>query len=244
MIKAAEAKAAMAALPLRGVRDIVGEGPVLVLAPHPDDESLGCGGMIAEAVAQGIEVHVAVLTDGSASHPGSRAWPPARLKALRAEEVLRAVQQLGLSPANLIMLEARDGRAPHAGSAFLALALRLEALAHSRNIAALCASWRHDPHVDHGAAARLAAETCRRIGARHLSYPVWGWTLPDDTELPAAPSGARLDIAAHLPAKRRAIAAHASQHPGLITDSPRGFHLPPDFIAMFERPWEVFLDEV
>ena len=43
--------------------------PLLVLAPHPDDESLGCGALLAQAFA-GAGAHVACLTDGAASHPG------------------------------------------------------------------------------------------------------------------------------------------------------------------------------
>jgi hypothetical protein len=53
--------------------------------------------------------------------------------------------------------------------------------------------------------------------------------------------GWRLDIEAALPAKRAAIAAHRSQHGGLIDDDPGGFSLPPDLLHIFERPYEVFL---
>lgn len=42
-------------------------GPLLVLAPHPDDEVFGCGGTIARACDSGIAVHVAVATDGGAA---------------------------------------------------------------------------------------------------------------------------------------------------------------------------------
>ena len=68
-------------LPLEaGLDRLLGPGGgALVLAPHPDDESLGTGGLIAACVAEGRRVHVAVVSDGAASHPGSRAWPPARL---------------------------------------------------------------------------------------------------------------------------------------------------------------------
>jgi LmbE family N-acetylglucosaminyl deacetylase len=241
-MRADAVKAALAALPLRPLREIVGGGPLLVLAPHPDDESLGCGGLIAEAVAQGQIVHVAILTDGGGSHPGSRRWPPARLAALRAQEVRRATASLGLPADNLLPLGATDGDAPRDGDAFDALARRLEQLVRSHRITTVLASWRHDPHCDHEAAALLAAEVCRRTGARHLSYPVWTWTLPDARELSGPPPrGARLDITRHLAAKREAIAAHASQVTGLIDDCPDGFRMTAEFMALFERPWEVFV---
>jgi LmbE family N-acetylglucosaminyl deacetylase len=241
-LHAAAVKAALASLPLRSFQDIFASGPVLILAPHPDDESLGCGGMIATACALNVPVHVAILTDGGGSHPGSRAFPPARLAELRAYEARTATAELGLPPANLLFMDVKDTEAPHAGAAFDALVVRLAALAHARDIATICASWQHDPHGDHLAAALLAAATCRRIGARHLSFPVWAWTLPDTFELPGDAHGGRLDIAPHLPAKRRAIAAHASQYTDLITDSPDAFRMTPAFMALFDRPWEVFIE--
>ena len=76
-------------------------------------------------------------------------------------------------------------------------------------------------------------------GARLMEYPVWGWSLPVGTVLPDGPwSGWRFDVSAHLPAKREAIAAHRSQHGGLITDDPGGFVLPADFVSLFDRDFE------
>ena len=81
-----------------------------------------------------------------------------------------------------------------------------------------------------------------RAQLRHIAYPVWGWTLPADDALDTIVAGGRLDIAPHLPAKRRAIAAHASQHGRLVTDDPSGFTLPPSLLSVFDAPYEVFLD--
>ena len=243
MTRAAEVKVALAALPVQSFDEIIGPGALLVLAPHPDDESLGCGGLIAEALARGRAVYVAILTDGSGSHPGSLTFLPPRLAALRAQEVRDATARLGLPPDNLQLLGATDGSAPTDGPEFAALAQRLAEFVQARDIATICATWRHDPHCDHFAAALLAANVCRFTGARHLSYPVWSWTLPDDSELPGLPQGARLDIAPHLPAKRRAIAAHASQLTGLIADASDAFRLAPSFLALFDRSWEVFIRE-
>ena len=79
-------------------------------------------------------------------------------------------------------------------------------------------------------------------GIRLINYPVWGWTLPCDAAVAeAATRGWRFDITAHLPAKRRAIASHASQHGALITDSPNGFELPAKLLRVFDAPWETFL---
>ena len=68
----------------------------LVLAPHPDDETLGCGGFVIEACKRGRPPLIVAVTDGAGSHAGSTAYPPARLKALRAAELRSAAQILGV----------------------------------------------------------------------------------------------------------------------------------------------------
>src|ERR1700759_4483419 len=83
-------------LPCGDLDDIIGEGTCVILAPHPDDESLGCGGLIATCAAAGRPPLVVILTDGAGSHPHSRMFPPDRLRACRAREVRTAVGMLGL----------------------------------------------------------------------------------------------------------------------------------------------------
>ena len=84
--------------PARGER-------ILVVAPHPDDEALGCGGLIQQAVANGAEVHVLLMTNGDASQfaviVGEREvpWKPENMINLgktRQDESRRAMQKLGL----------------------------------------------------------------------------------------------------------------------------------------------------
>jgi LmbE family N-acetylglucosaminyl deacetylase len=239
---AGDALARMAALPFAGLDDILAPGPALLLAPHPDDETLGCGGLIAESGALGRELHVLVVTDGTGSHPGSRAWPAERLRALREQEARRAVGELGLAVDRIAFFGLRDTKAPHGGAALDEAVSRIAAHATERGARTILTTWRHDPHGDHVAVSRMGAAVARAIGGRLLEYPVWGWTLPPNQPLDDAPaSGRRLDITRHLPAKRRAIAAHRSQTTDLIDDDPNGFLLPAEFLALFTRPFEVFL---
>jgi LmbE family N-acetylglucosaminyl deacetylase len=213
-----------------------------VLAPHPDDESLGCGGLIAACCAAGRPPAVAILTDGSGSHPGSRAYPPARLAAIRKAEAITAVGHLGLPLERLVVLEERDTQAPRHGPVFDRVVRRLAARLAEFHCDTLLAPWRHDPHGDHEAAALIGQAAARLAGARLLAYPVWGWTLPPDmTVADQTVRGWRLNVGAHMPAKRRAIAAHASQYGALIHDDPSGFELPPELLAIFDQCWETFL---
>jgi LmbE family N-acetylglucosaminyl deacetylase len=243
MIPAIEARALIEALPERPFEAVFGGDPILILSPHQDDESLGCGGMIAAATSRSVPVHIAFLTDGGMSHPGSRAWPRARLISHRRDEALSAAAILGVPPGEVTFLEQPDRDAPHDGPAFDAVLERLSALAGRLGARTICASWIGDPHGDHGSAAKLARAACTRAGLRHLAYPIWAWAAPDAAPMPTVMGGARLDIAPYLPLKRRAIAAHASQHGALIDDDPSGFVLPAKFLAWFDRPWEAFLEQ-
>lgn len=238
MMPAGAVLAALDRLPDAGIETILGGGRPMILAPHPDDESLGCGGLIAECCRRGQAPVVVILTDGAASHPDSRQYPPERLRRVRAGEARAAVARLGLAPEHLLFLDYPDTALP----ATQAVTARIAALARGQGCTVLLGPWLHDPHCDHEAAAIIARNAAGAARCRLLSYPVWGWLLPPEQELPLDQIiGWRLDIAAHLTAKRSAIAAHASQYSDLIGDSPAGFRLPHDLLAVFERPYEVFI---
>lgn len=241
-MRAADLQVAWAALPMGSAETIFGTGTTLVLAPHPDDESLGCGGMIAELCRRGRPPRVVVLTDGTGSHAGSAGTPARALRRIREQEAVEALRQLGFARPNApVFMRLQDTAAPHRGSMFEVAVARLCALAHDCDT--ICAPWSHDPHCDHIAAHLMAAAVAAQTGRRHIAYPVWGWTLPGETQLPDRPVGGwRLDISAVVRDKQSAIAAHRSQHGGVINDDPNGFVLPASLLDVFARPYEVFLN--
>lgn len=192
-----------------------GVGGIVVIAPHPDDETLGCGALIAAAARRGLRIAVVALTDGDASHPGSKRWPPAGLAALRRAELRRALARLGAPNARLRHLGARDGDA--AGTASL---LHLRATLRGLQPGLVLVSSPADHHPDHRTAARLAASAASALGLPLVHYQVW----------------ARADVQKRRPdrhhaAKRRAIAAHRSQVCDYIKDAPAGFRLSPKVLA-------------
>ena len=232
------------ALPMRDLDAIVGAGGVLVVAPHADDESLGCGGLLALCASMKRRVRVVIVSDGVGSHPTSKQWPAPKLRDLRESEARAAIGALGLDEACVDFLALPDRFVPCAGPAAETAAQALAQAARAIAASAMLVTWRHDPHCDHAAAFALAARARALLAGevRLLEYPIWGHTRTDDA--PAAPRGARLDIAPVLAQKRRAIAAHRSQMTGLIDDDPFGFALKPAMIARFERPFEIFLEAV
>ena len=231
-------------LPIKDWRELTGGKPFVVLAPHPDDESLGAGGLIALARHQNHQVAVVLLTDGSQSHPKSRTYPRERLIATRRAELAEAARILGLQTDSLFELGLSDAAAPTAGPEFEKAVDEVGRVIARSGARSLFVTWRHDPHCDHEAAARLAEELrCRERWLKLWAYPVWGWHLPPSRIVPApAPAGLRISIDEVLAQKHAAIEAHASQMTDLIDDDPDGFRFTPETLAPFLRPFEYYVE--
>lgn len=229
-------------LPLATINEFLGSGSCLIIAPHPDDESLGCGGLIADCWQLRRPPVVVFLTDGAMSHPTSKAFPRQRLIRIREQEAHKAATILGLAPERLVFLREPDTKAPRGGNAMGRVVDAIAGWADQFGCSCILAPWRFDPHCDHEAAALIAERVAAQVNTRHLAYPVWGWMLPQEQTVDApAPAGWRLDISSKLALNLQAIAAHESQYGSLITDDPSGFHLTRNFLAAFESPFETFL---
>lgn len=234
--------AAAERLPVRDLDALTGGTGLVIVAPHPDDESLGCGGVMATARARGQTVAVVIVSDGCGSHTHSALYPPNKLRALREQETLDAVAALGVPSEAVTFLRMPDAGVPSAGPDAEAAAARIAEIAVMAGAGAVCVTWGHDPHCDHQAAAAIVRLARGRLGAiRSYAYPVWGWTLPEGTEVGGAPTGLRVDVGAHRSAKAAAIAAHRSQTTDLIADDPTGFRLEPAMIDRFTGDFEIFI---
>jgi LmbE family N-acetylglucosaminyl deacetylase len=235
--------AALTQMPLGSLHDITAGAPFVVLSPHPDDESLGAGGLIAAARAAGQHAEVMVITDGAGSHPKSQAYPAQRLIDLRKSEVEAAGSLLGLAHDRVTYLDLPDTQAPTSGAVFDAAVASIMETCRRSGAASLFVTWDRDPHCDHEAAYRMAEAVKRQMPELRLwAYPIWGWHL--DPALPMdrpSPRGLRLDIAAHQAIKHAAIAAHISQMTDLIDDDPEGFRFTDITLAPFLGPFEYFI---
>ena len=222
-------------------------GLALVVAPHPDDESLGCGGLLA-LLAQGPNVpQVLVMTDGSKSHANSASYPAARLAALREQETQDALAALGLSSDAVRFMRYPDCGLPALGTAgFDQAVVQLQRLFGRLAVDTILVPWRRDPHCDHEATWSICRAAVTRLAQRPrwLEYPVWAWTQAESEVAPQANEGCawRLDISPVLARKTQAIAQHRSQLGAVIDDDPEGFRLEPEMLAHFARPWEFFIE--
>lgn len=236
-----------ASLPSAPLGALAGPGGILVLAPHPDDETLGCGAAIMAALAAGRPVTVALLTGGGASHPRSREYPPEAMVKLRRQEFALALARLGEAggaPIESRYLDLADAAVPHGEAGLSPVAASLCDMVLATRIDTVWATWRGDPHTDHVAAARLADLLVRRCAeaGRALTrrdYAVWG-RFGDAP--PASP------VLAFAPghwqaAKADAMEAYASQLTQLVRDDPDGFTMPPALTRHFAEAPEVFVAE-
>ena len=168
-------------IPMTPLDHLVGAGHrVLLVAPHPDDEVLAAGGLLAMLAAHWQEPFVIAVTDGTASHPGSTLWTPQRLKAERPLESTKALTRLGLTGISLRM-QLPDGGLEAAEDE---LSRRLEDLICSGDT--VVTTWRHDGHPDHEAPGRAWGGACARRGGGLLEAPVWAWhwAQVEDSRLP------------------------------------------------------------
>lgn len=181
----------------------------VIVAPHPDDEVLGCGGLMQHLARLGRACLVVAVTDGEASHPDSRAWTPNHLARVRPGESREALRRLvperdtpclraGLPDGGITAHE-------HALADWLGQRLRADDVVFT--------TWHGDGHPDHEACGRATLAAAQAVGCRACEYPVWAWhwATPDDPRLPWE-RARRLPLDPSQRArKQRAVAAFASQ---------------------------------
>ncbi|KHL00495.1 bifunctional PIG-L family deacetylase/class I SAM-dependent methyltransferase [Sinomonas humi] len=222
--------------------DLRAHGRLVVLAAHPDDETLGAGGLIAEAGRRGWPVDVVIATDGEGSHPGSPTHSPSKLAALRRREVEDAVRLLAPG-ARIHCAGIPDGSVAE-NSNTLARVLRTVLREREGQVPAvvLAAPWRRDGHTDHDAAGEIAARVAKEARALLLEYPIWlwHWGTPGCGDAPWD-RGRRFRLDPDLRSRKAAaLAAHASQT-GPLSELPGDEALlSPGMQEHFDREAEFF----
>jgi LmbE family N-acetylglucosaminyl deacetylase len=144
---------------------------IVVFAPHPDDETFGCGGTIAKKLHEGYEVFIVVMTDGRHAFLkvlGMESDPtPEELKAIRKEEVLRAAKILGVPSENLLFFDFED------------MALREHEAEAEKKVLEVLEKYspveiyfpcEKDANVDHQSANRIIRGSIEKLGLSTSQY--------------------------------------------------------------------------
>lgn len=213
----------------------------LVLAPHPDDETLGCGATIMRKLAVGTPVQVVIAADGRHAYPSSKLSADA-LVAIREEEARRACAILGLPRENIAFLRCEDRRlADHRGL----LRDRLFDILYTVNPEEIFVSSVIDNHPDHRVLAELGRELAQARSDRVpvlYEYPIWFWDLRVwrvSHLLELRPRIVRTEE--FRMRKREAIAAYRSQVTSLIEETGSA-PLRKGFLRQFLQPEEIFFE--
>ena len=220
----------------------------LVIVAHPDDDVIGCGALLAQKFEHGDAVRVVYVTDGAASHPHSRMWPPSRIAQTREIEACEAIDRLGGDPLKLSFLRVADGTvASLNGTQRAALLSLLQQHVAEWTPAVTISHWRRDPHPDHSALSGIVREAIRSVatGTRLLEFPVWLKIRGLEDDDPAEGEIREISFECspkHYNAKRHALLAHRTQTTQLIDDDPTGFMMPQDLIDRFCSNTEVFYE--
>jgi LmbE family N-acetylglucosaminyl deacetylase len=207
----------------------------LVLAPHPDDETLGCGATVMRRIDAGSAVHVVVITDGAT-------WPPHHPAeqniAVRHAELLAACAVLGLGEDALTRLMFPETELDAAGEPLVDAVA--DAVRSHRPDDVLVTS-EADPHADHAALGRAARRAVAGTGVRLLVYPIWQWTRPRSWQrtLAAASPAETVSTDGYRERKVRAMAVfHSQMSAAAGGDQKEG--LTPGFLSHFAGAREMF----
>lgn len=212
--------------------------PCVVVAPHPDDETLGCAAAIMRRRDAGTDVTVMVASDGAESTPGADRLA---LVATRSAELHRACRLLGVDPDEVIELGFPDAKLEAMGEELVSA---IADIVRSRRPAVVLSTSPGDPHPDHAAVGRAAAKALAGTSARLLSYPIWQWDRPRTWPATVAGMASRrpelVRIGSYLDRKREVISTYATQ----LDVAAGGSHpagMQPGFLRHFVGSHELFL---
>lgn len=221
----------------------------LVIAPHPDDETLCCGGAVALLREMGYRVHVMVLTDGASAHPHAQFMSNEEFRHVRKAETEAALSKLGVSNDSITFLHLTDSLVPGSREAGFEEVVRL-----CRNKFTdlkpdtVLTPWRRDFHRDHRATweiTRQALEEEQMNDVNLVEYTVWALYADNEHHLPSVDEVRpwRLDTRPVIEQKIEALNAYqpsfAFDHTG--ENSKGGYSA--EMLSHFNHPWELYLDQ-
>jgi LmbE family N-acetylglucosaminyl deacetylase len=216
----------------------------VVIAPHPDDETFACGGLIALCKAVDVQVSVIFLTKGEASHRHCCQISPDEVAFVRKELAVKSGKILGLGTKDMYWLGIPDGKIPHPGEpSFLKAAETLSKLFQKIKPSQIFSPHYLDCWPDHEAAAKLVNFVLTHYDRQYdlYYYPVWMWQeLPIRSFMKLLKTRTiRINIRSVLNLKQLAIECYLSETNPQCGKTFIG-DLPRDFVRSFQFNHEVF----
>jgi LmbE family N-acetylglucosaminyl deacetylase/SAM-dependent methyltransferase len=213
---------------------------LIVVAAHPDDESLGAGGLIARSHARGAKVCVIIATDGEGSHPNSPTHAPSQLASIRRRELLCAVEILAPG-ASICFLGIPDGTIrEHIDEVSRHVRAALSTFGVEGTL--LVVPSGDDGHRDHVSVSRAAREVSAETGVRLREYPIWLWQWSNPDSLPWEAASQLPLSSAERALKQQALASHMSQSQALSDAPGDEALLSAETLEYFARDFETFFD--
>ena len=190
-------------------------GTALVIAPHADDEVLGCGGLIAAKRERGHEVQVVFITDSAASHRDHHALTGEAVADMRRAEALQSLALLGVPATHVYFFDVPDGTLNKlTPTAQVGIVLRLATLIRDSGATEIFAPYRDGGSSEHTVAQQMTALAARSCGVGTLhEYPIWAWWNPFRlrSRLASNATNLRLELGPLRTLKHAALACHRSQ---------------------------------
>jgi LmbE family N-acetylglucosaminyl deacetylase len=216
--------------------------PAMIVAPHQDDESFGCGGLIALKREQGIPVQVVFITDGAASHTWHPQFKLGEIAPIRRQEALTALGILGVEPDQIYFLDQPDGRLKYDQAARQRATEALTRLIQTHQPGEMYVTHRHDRSADHEATYELTRQAIAASGLdidlfQYYIWLLWKTLLFCEVKRQDLVGACQLSITSVVAKKRQAVTTYRSQYLSLYGG---GTLLPPGFLNRFFLPYEVF----
>lgn len=229
-------------------RGTISASRLVIIAPHPDDETFACGGLIARMEQEGKHVSVIFMTNGEASHDACCKHRRLEVAASREAAAHRANRALGLASEHLHWLALPDTAVPSAASPdFSSAVAKAVQVLRAVNAQAIVYPHRMDMHPDHVNTSSIAICAADMLNIRQrYSFPTWMRRRLQAKHLVQRISATtiKLDIREVLSIKNEAIGIYMNDiQAGCPSNIPSAGNIEHQLLKLFQADYEIFFDE-
>lgn len=221
--------------------------PTVVFAPHQDDETLGCGGIIALKRKQGVSVKVVFLTDGRDCYVGAPVPLPISVEECvqtRQKEAIAALGTLGVAPSDITFLKYHDSTLwSYEGEQRQAIVNELRDLLVQLRPQEVYVPYIKDMHSDHIETHRLVKDAVQSLDQpielwQYLVWSLWRYENLNDLVENKFAHLYKVAIDSVRQQKNQALRAYRSQYVPIVGNFTV---LPKTMLRFFDTSYELFV---